>query len=156
MNKMAEETAIGRGGRRAMLSGAVKRVGKAEEFGPSALCPSSTSRCFACRFTEQMARHVNNYEPPSFFCMRLVIRLDEDFDGFLAGVNFDAHRRIAKIHLVSTAILPTDDQREPSRCPQHRLQTTAACGRLRGEPKHNVGILARSASAAATCRPAWP
>ena len=47
-------------------------------------------------------------ETPPLFRARLEIRLDEDLNGLLAGVHFDADRRIAEIHFVSTTVLSTD------------------------------------------------
>src|SRR6266487_3950155 len=41
--------------------------------------------------------------------MRLKIRLDEDLDGFLASMHFDADRCIGEIDLVPATVLPTDN-----------------------------------------------
>jgi len=39
------------------------------------------------------------------FSVRFKICLDKNLDGFLAGMNFDAYRRVAQIHFVSATIL---------------------------------------------------
>jgi hypothetical protein len=55
----------------------------------------------ACRlarsFAEKVAGDVDYCKASPFFGVRLEIRFDEDFDGLVAGINFNAHRRIAEI-----------------------------------------------------------
>ena len=42
--------------------------------------------------------------------MRFKVCLDKNLDGFLAGIDFDAHRRTAKIHFVPPTILSSDNR----------------------------------------------
>jgi hypothetical protein len=53
------------------------------------------------RLAEQVARDVNQREPPPFFRQFVCVGLDEDFDGFVAGMNFDSQRRALEINLVT-------------------------------------------------------
>jgi hypothetical protein len=73
----------------------------------------SLSRCAsssrARSFTKQMAGNVDYRKAPPLFRMRLKVCLDEYFDRLFAGVDFNADRRIAKIHFVSATILSPDD-----------------------------------------------
>jgi hypothetical protein len=64
--------------------------------------PGSRAR----RLTEQVPWDVENREPSAFFRIGIEICLNKKFDGLVAGVDFDADRCIAKIHLVSATIFP--------------------------------------------------
>jgi hypothetical protein len=67
------------------------------------------TRCFSCRLAKLLSRNIDYSEPPTLLRERLKICLDEYLDGFLARVNFDANRRIAKIDLVSATVFSSND-----------------------------------------------
>jgi len=48
-------------------------------------------------------------EASSLLGKRFEIGFYEKFDGFLAAIDLDANRRISEVHLVTTAILSSDD-----------------------------------------------
>jgi hypothetical protein len=56
-----------------------------------------------------MTGDVDQCEASPLFRMRLEIRLNKDFDGFLAGVYLDAHGRIAKINFMPATVLSSND-----------------------------------------------
>ena len=74
-----------------------------------AVLPCCASCRFARSFTEKVAWDVDYRKPPSLFRRGFKICLDEDFHSLLAGINFDADRRVAKIDLMSATVLPTDN-----------------------------------------------
>jgi hypothetical protein len=74
----------------------------------SAIFLCCTSRRLAGSFTEEVTWDVENRKPPPFLRVRLEIRLDEDLDGLLAGVYFEADRCIAEIHFMSATALSTN------------------------------------------------
>src|ERR1700730_17725674 len=57
-----------------------------------------------------MARDVEARKPPMLLCMGLKICLDEDFYGLLAGVHFHSDRCVAKIYLMATTVLPSNNR----------------------------------------------
>lgn len=69
---------------------------------------------------EEVSGDVDYREASSFFCMRFKIGLHKKLDGLFAGIDFDAYRRIAKIHFVSPPILSSDD------CVRHFFVTSRA------------------------------
>jgi hypothetical protein len=74
----------------------------------SAIFLCCTSRRLAGSFTEEVTWDVENRKTPPFLRVRLEIRLDEDLDGLLAGVYFEADRCIAEIHFMSATALSTN------------------------------------------------
>jgi hypothetical protein len=79
--------------------------------GVDVLLPSScASRGLSGRFAEKVARDIEDRKAPPLFRMRLEVCLDEYLHRFLAGVHFDPERRIAKINLVATTILSSDNR----------------------------------------------
>jgi hypothetical protein len=56
-----------------------------------------------------MTGNVENGEAPTLLWERLEIGLDENLDGFFAGMNLDANRRIAKVNLVASPVLSSHD-----------------------------------------------
>jgi hypothetical protein len=69
----------------------------------------STSRCCAGGFAKLVAGNVENGEAPTPLWEGLEIRLDKNLDRLLAGINLDPNRRIAKINLVASPVLSSDD-----------------------------------------------
>jgi hypothetical protein len=59
---------------------------------------------------EKMAGDIDYRKASSLFCAGFEICLHEDLDGLLAGINFDADRRITEIYLVSATVAPPDDR----------------------------------------------
>jgi hypothetical protein len=59
---------------------------------------------------EKMAGDIDYRKSSSLFCAGFEICLHEDLDGLLAGINFDADRRITEIYLVSATVAPPDDR----------------------------------------------
>jgi hypothetical protein len=57
-----------------------------------------------------MAWNVDYRKPPMLLCIGLKICLDEDLYGLLAGVHFHSDRRIAKIYLMATTVLPSNNR----------------------------------------------
>jgi hypothetical protein len=53
---------------------------------------------------EEVAWDVDQRKTSPFFSVRFKICLHENLDGFPAGMNFDAYRRVAQIHFVSATI----------------------------------------------------
>jgi hypothetical protein len=53
-----------------------------------------------------VARDIDYRKASSLFCAGLKICLNEDLDRLLAGINFDADRRITEIYLVSATVAP--------------------------------------------------
>jgi hypothetical protein len=82
-------------------------------------------------FTKQVAGNADYREAPPLFRMRLKIRLDEYFDRLFARVDFNANRRIAKIHFVSATILSPDDGVRHFRAAPDKSEvaTAASCPR---------------------------
>ena len=60
-------------------------------------------------FAEQVAGNVEEREAPTFLRERIEIRLDENFDGLVAGINLDTNGRVAKINLVSSSVRSSND-----------------------------------------------
>jgi hypothetical protein len=60
-------------------------------------------------FAKEVARNIENDETPTPRRERLEIRLDGNLDGLFAGVDFDTDSRVAKVHLVSSSVLSSDD-----------------------------------------------
>jgi len=66
-------------------------------------------RCSSCSLAKKVARDVDEGKASTLFSERLEIRLDEYFNGFFAGIDFNANWCIAKIHFVSATIVSPDD-----------------------------------------------
>jgi len=66
--------------------------------------------CLPGSFAEKVARDIDYRKASSLFCAGFEICLNEDLDGLLAGINFDADRRITEIYLVSATVAPPDDR----------------------------------------------
>ena len=58
-------------------------------------------RGLSCRLAEQVTRDVDQREPSPFFGQFGGVGLDEYFDGFVAGVNFDTQRAALEIDFVT-------------------------------------------------------
>jgi hypothetical protein len=56
-----------------------------------------------------VAGNIEKGEAPTFVRKRLEIRLDENLDGLFAGVNLDTNRHVAKINLVASPVLSSND-----------------------------------------------
>jgi hypothetical protein len=56
-----------------------------------------------------MARNVEKSDAPTLLRERLEVRLNEYLDGLLTGVNLNANRRIAKVNLVASSVLSSND-----------------------------------------------
>src|SRR5439155_25548319 len=69
----------------------------------------ATSRCCAGRFAKLVAGNVENGEASTLLWERLEIRLDKNLHGLFAGMNLDANRRIAKVNLVASSVLSSND-----------------------------------------------
>jgi hypothetical protein len=52
---------------------------------------------------------VEKGEAPTFFRHRIEIRLDENLDGLFAGINLDTKGRVAKVDLVPSPVLSSND-----------------------------------------------
>jgi hypothetical protein len=59
---------------------------------------------------EKMAGDIDYRKASSLFCAGFEICPHEDLDGLLAGINFDADRRITEIYLMSATVAPPDDR----------------------------------------------
>jgi hypothetical protein len=57
-----------------------------------------------------MAWDVDYRKPPMLLWMGLKIRLDEDLYGLLAGVHFHSDRCVAKIYLMATTVLASNNR----------------------------------------------
>jgi hypothetical protein len=79
-------------------------------------------------FAEKVARDIDDRKASSLFCAGLEICLNKDLDGLLAGINFDADRRITEIYLVSATVAPPDDRmRHFCATPDYTLKATHGC-----------------------------
>jgi hypothetical protein len=59
-------------------------------------------------FAKEVARNIEKGEAPTFSgCFR--IRLDENLDDLVAGVDLDTDSRVAKVHLVASPVLSSND-----------------------------------------------
>jgi hypothetical protein len=56
-----------------------------------------------------VAGNVDKGEAPSLFREGLEIRLDKNLDGLFAGVDLDPNRSIAKVNLVASSVLSSND-----------------------------------------------
>jgi hypothetical protein len=68
-----------------------------------------TSRHCGGGFAKQVAGNVEKREAPTLLRERLEIRLDENLDGLFAGINLDTNRRVAKVDLVASSILSSNN-----------------------------------------------
>jgi hypothetical protein len=59
-----------------------------------------TSRRYSGGFAKKAAGYVEKDEVPTLLQDRLEIRLDKNFDGFLAQINLGTNGRVAEIDLV--------------------------------------------------------
>jgi hypothetical protein len=69
----------------------------------------STSRRCGGSFAKQVAGNIENGEAPTLLREHLGIRLDENLDGLFAGINLDTNRRVAKVDLVPSSVLSSND-----------------------------------------------
>src|SRR5271156_2841833 len=53
--------------------------------------------------------NVENGKAPTLLRQRLEIRLDKNLNRLFAGINLDTNRRIAKVHLVASSVLSSND-----------------------------------------------
>jgi hypothetical protein len=60
-------------------------------------------------FAEQVAGNVDKGEAPTLFRDRLEIRLDENFEGFLARINLDTNGRVAKVDFMASSVLSSNN-----------------------------------------------
>jgi hypothetical protein len=60
-----------------------------------------------------VAGNVEKCEAPTLLWQRLEIRLDENLDGLFAGINLDADGRVAKVNLVASSVLSSNDGAGP-------------------------------------------
>src|SRR6202023_145018 len=67
------------------------------------------SRRCAGGFTKQVAWKVEKLEAPTLLRERLEIRLDENLDSLVAGINLDTNRRVAEIDLVASSVCSAND-----------------------------------------------
>jgi hypothetical protein len=71
-------------------------------------------RCASRRPTrglaEQVAGDVDYRKTSPFFRVRFKICLHKNLDGLLTGMNFDAYRRVVKLHFISATILSSDNR----------------------------------------------
>src|ERR1700726_4277499 len=71
-------------------------------------------RCASRRPTrglaEQVAGDVDYRKTSPFFRARFKICLHKNLDGLLTGMNFDAYRRVVKLHFISATILSSDNR----------------------------------------------
>ena len=56
-----------------------------------------------------MARNVEKSDAPTLLRERLEVRLNEYLDCLFTGVNLNANRRIAKVNLVASSVLSSND-----------------------------------------------
>src|SRR6266567_334115 len=89
------------------------------------LCGASCR--FARSFAKKVAGDVDYCKPPSLFCKHLKIRLDEDLDRLLAGVDLNANRCSAKIHFVPATILSSNDGMRHLHLAPDKLDVITAC-----------------------------
>jgi len=68
-----------------------------------------TSRRYGGGFAQQVAGNVNKGEPAMLLGERLEIRLDENLDGLFAGINLDTNGRVAKVHVMASSVLSSND-----------------------------------------------
>ena len=64
-----------------------------------------SSSGFPRRLTKKMTGYVDKREGPASLGDSFKIRLDKDLDRLFTDMDFDAHRRVAKVHLMAAAIL---------------------------------------------------
>src|SRR5258707_6845746 len=76
----------------------------------STILVGGASGCLPGSFAEKVARDIDYRKAASLFCAGFEICLNEDLDGLLAGINFDAERHITEIYLVSATVAPPDDR----------------------------------------------
>ena len=56
-----------------------------------------------------MTRNVEKSDAPTLLRERFEVRLNEYLDGLFTGVNLNANRRIAKVNLVASSVLSSND-----------------------------------------------
>jgi hypothetical protein len=56
-----------------------------------------------------VARNVDKSEAPTFLREHFGSRLDENLDGLFAGINLDANGFVAKVHLLASSVLSSND-----------------------------------------------
>jgi hypothetical protein len=60
-------------------------------------------------FAKQVPGNVENGETPTPLGERLEVRLDENLDGLFAGVDLDSNGVVAKVDLVASSVLSSND-----------------------------------------------
>ena len=68
-----------------------------------------TSRRCGGGFAKQVAGNVEKGEAPTFVRHRIEIRLDENLDGLLAGIDLDTNGGVAEVNLVALPVLTPND-----------------------------------------------
>jgi hypothetical protein len=89
-----------------------------------------------------VAGNVEKGEAPTLLRVRLEIRLDEDLDGLVAGINFDTNRRFAKVSLVASSVRSSNDGVRHCPLALGIGVTSEKIGEAFGIPTHKV-LLAR-------------
>jgi hypothetical protein len=56
-----------------------------------------------------VAGNIEKREAPTLLRERLEIRLDENFDGLVAGINLDTNGRVAKVNLAASSVFSSND-----------------------------------------------
>jgi hypothetical protein len=69
-----------------------------------------TSRCRSGGFAKLVPGNVENGEAPTLLWERLEIGLDKNLERLFAGINLDTDRRIAKVNLVASSVLSSNDR----------------------------------------------
>jgi hypothetical protein len=57
----------------------------------------------------KVAGNVEKRKAPTFLREHLEIRLDENLDGLFAGINLDTNGRVAKVDLVASTVLSSNN-----------------------------------------------
>src|SRR5271169_3482397 len=65
--------------------------------------------CCTDGLAKLVAGNVENGKAPTLLRQRLEICLDKNLDRLFAGVNLNTNRRIAKVHLVASSVLSSND-----------------------------------------------
>jgi hypothetical protein len=72
-------------------------------------CLCGATRCCTGGFAKLVTGNIENGKAPPPFWECLEIRLDKNLDRLFAGVNLNTNRRIAKVHLVASSVLSSND-----------------------------------------------
>src|SRR5215472_10731051 len=72
-------------------------------------CLCGTARCGTGGFAKLVTGNVENGKAPPPFWEGLEISLDKNLDRLFAGVNLNTNRPIAKVYLVASSLLSSND-----------------------------------------------